>query len=105
MSTATQVCEFQKVSDTVRAMGGSEIKNCVPFNSSTTMRNVRVNLGIDEDLQMILEMDPSIIDIGNSANVQDYPLPKPPDKVVGRPPKSGGYVIVFKCRDLLDFSC
>lgn len=58
-------------------------------NSSNQMRNLRVHLGIDEDLKMILEMDPSIIDLG-VPNVQEY-NPKP-TKVVGLPPKSGGYV-------------
>lgn len=58
-------------------------------NSDTQMRNLRVHFGIDEDLKMILEMDPSIIDLG-VPNVQDY-NPKPA-RVVGLPPKSGGYV-------------
>lgn len=61
--------------------------------SPNQMRNLRVHFGIDEDLRMILEMDPSIIDLGVS-NIQDY-SPKP-TRVVGLPPKSGGYVIYIK---------
>lgn len=91
MSILPEVREFQKVSDTVCAMGCGEVGKGIAHDSNKPMRNVRVNLGIDEDLQMILEMDPSIIDLGISSNVQDYPSPKEPDKIIGRPPKSGGY--------------
>jgi hypothetical protein len=70
---------------------------------------VRVNIGIDEDLKMILDMDPSIIDVvvtdsqkqqlqvpSPSASLPP-PLPPPPDKVVGLPPRVGGYDLVMPC--------
>lgn len=62
-------------------------------NATNQMRNLRVQFGIDEDLRMILEMDPSIIDL-DVTNAQDY-NPKP-TKVIGLPPKSGGYVLLNK---------
>lgn len=70
---------------------------------------VRVNIGIDEDLKMILDMDPSIIDVvaTDSQRQQQQvpppspplppPLPPPPDKVVGLPPRAGGYDLVMSC--------
>lgn len=67
---------------------------------------VRVNIGIDEDLRMILDMDPSIIDVATDIERQQQqvsppapplppPLPPPPDKVVGLPPRAGGYDFVM----------
>lgn len=61
-------------------------------NKTNHMRNLRVHLGIDEDLKMILEMDPSIIDLGIQ-NVQEYNTNLTYPKVIGLPPKSGGYVL------------
>lgn len=69
---------------------------------------VRVNIGIDEDLKMILDMDPSIIDVATDNERQQQqvsppspplppPLPPPPDKVVGLPPRAGGYDFVMPC--------
>lgn len=78
--------EFQSVTDEVHAM-----RNAGLMTNDGAMRNVRVNLGIDEDLRMILEMDPSIIDLGN-ASLQDYGPPNQVDIMRGLPPKSGGYV-------------
>lgn len=64
--------------------------------------SVRVNLGIDENLRMTLEMDPSYADFGyvpdtnrdlagsgDSAGVSSENMY---GKVLGLPPKSGGYV-------------
>lgn len=46
-------------------------------------QGVKVTVGIDDDLQMILEMDPSIVDLGST--------PTAPDTiVVGLPPLTGG---------------
>ncbi|XP_036214289.1 uncharacterized protein Mitf isoform X3 [Bactrocera oleae] len=47
--------------------------------------NVRVTVGIDKDLEMILEMDPSIVDLGDIAVTE----PVEP-KVIGLPPSTGG---------------
>ncbi|XP_023165589.2 microphthalmia-associated transcription factor isoform X3 [Drosophila hydei] len=52
-------------------------------NKSTT--NIRVTVGIDKDLEMILEMDPSIVDLG------DITLKETTDtRVFGLPPLAGG---------------
>lgn len=45
--------------------------------------NVTVNVGIDEELRMILELDPDIIDLGSS-------LTKPVNILSGFLPFSGG---------------
>lgn len=86
MSTMSQMHEFQTVTDEIQAL-----RNAGLVTNEGAMRNVRVNLGIDEDLRMILEMDPSIIDVGNT-NLQDYGPPNQVDIIRGLPPKSGGYV-------------
>lgn len=97
MSTASQMHEFENVADKVSAMKNSGL----PLSNST-MRNVRVSLGIDEDLRMILEMDPSIIDLGNT-NVEDYSPQNYRHVLPGLPPKSGGYVdLKHKSHDLLN---
>ncbi|KAH8283230.1 hypothetical protein KR054_003405 [Drosophila jambulina] len=44
-------------------------------------KNIRVTVGIDKDLEMILEMDPSIVDFDNTAIEP---------RIVGLPPLSGG---------------
>lgn len=55
------------------------------INKKTNSANIRVNVGIDKDLEMILEMDPSIVDLGDIA-VGETTEPR----VVGLPPLSGG---------------
>lgn len=63
--------------------------------------NIKVTVGIDEDLQMILEMDPSIVDLSvdiigcTPANIGQSPCNTP--KMYGLPPITGGYVNCFKC--------
>lgn len=52
------------------------------FDDEKEMTNIKVTVGIDEDLKMILEMDPSIMDLG------DGNLDQP--KVLGLPPITGG---------------
>lgn len=55
------------------------------INKKPNSANVRVNVGIDKDLEMILEMDPSIVDLGDiGAGETTEP------RVVGLPPLSGG---------------
>uniref|UniRef100_A0A336LML8 CSON011283 protein n=1 Tax=Culicoides sonorensis TaxID=179676 RepID=A0A336LML8_CULSO len=44
---------------------------------------VKVQVGIDDDLQMILDLDPSIVDLGSTPNVIDQ-------TVTGLPPITGG---------------
>jgi hypothetical protein len=79
-----------------------------PVECKEIPTTVRVNIGIDEDLKMILDMDPSIIDVvtDNERHQQHVstpspsrppPLPPPPDKVVGLPPRAGGYDLVMPC--------
>lgn len=51
--------------------------------------SVKVTVGIDEDLRMILDMDPSIVDLGET------PIAEEP-KVLGLPPTSGGYLKEYK---------
>lgn len=46
-------------------------------------KNIQVMVGIDEDLKMILEMDPEIVDLGGL----EKPTAEP--KVMGLPPLSG----------------
>ncbi|KAH8316846.1 hypothetical protein KR074_003448, partial [Drosophila pseudoananassae] len=48
-------------------------------------KNIRVTVGIDRDLEMILEMDPSIVDLGD-ITLADTTEPR----IVGLPPLSGG---------------
>lgn len=51
------------------------------------LKQIKVNVGIDEDLKMILEMDPSLMDetldkaVGTSSSVVECP------KIIGLPPK------------------
>lgn len=40
-----------------------EINDSDKSDFSTDLANLKVTVGIDEDLQMILEMDPSIVDL------------------------------------------
>ncbi|XP_043657332.1 microphthalmia-associated transcription factor isoform X1 [Drosophila teissieri] len=55
--------------------------NCMPLG----MTNIRVTVGIDKDLEMILEMDPSIVDLGD-ISIAETTEPR----IVGLPPLSGG---------------
>ncbi|ACY70484.1 hypothetical protein DVIR88_6g0021 [Drosophila virilis] len=50
---------------------------------STT--NIRVTVGIDKDLEMILEMDPSIVDLGDITISETRE-----NRVMGLPPVTGG---------------
>ncbi|XP_017062747.2 uncharacterized protein LOC108102358 isoform X4 [Drosophila eugracilis] len=55
--------------------------DCMPMPAA----NVRVTVGIDKDLEMILEMDPSIVDLGD-VGIAEMAGPR----LVGLPPLSGG---------------
>jgi hypothetical protein len=80
-----------------------------PIASKEIPATVRVNIGIDEDLKMILDMDPSIMDVvatDGHRQQQQVPPPAPPlaplapppsDKVVALPPWAGGYDLVMLC--------
>ncbi|TDG38861.1 hypothetical protein AWZ03_014717 [Drosophila navojoa] len=62
------------------------ISSCIQkrLNEKSTT-NIRVSVGIDKDLEMILEMDPSIVDLG------DITVKEPTDtRVFGLPPLTGG---------------
>lgn len=68
--------------------------------------NIKVTVGIDEDLQMILEMDPSIVDLGvdvigcTPATITQSPCITP--KTLGLPPITGGYVFAIRCESLCE---
>lgn len=73
-----------------------EISDVINGNSdeNINLSNIKVTVGIDEDLQMILEMDPSIVDLGvdvigcTPATISPSHTPKS----FGLPPILGGYV-------------
>jgi hypothetical protein len=50
------------------------------------LKQIKINVGIDEDLKMILEMDPSIVDDGLDACAHIVEGPK----ITGLPPITGG---------------
>lgn len=54
-------------------------------STSENVSSVRVNLGLDADVKMILEMDPTIVNIGFD-NINDVCN----GKISGLPPKTGG---------------
>lgn len=56
-------------------------------DSNDLKTGVKVCVGIDDDLQMILDLDPGIVDLGST------PTTEP--KIVGLPPLTGGYVLQY----------
>lgn len=81
---AQNFCQME-TSDSVSNKNTNDDNN---FNLS----NIKVTVGIDEDLQMILEMDPSIVDLGvdvigcTPATISPSHTPK----AYGLPPILGG---------------
>lgn len=67
--------------------------------SNINLSNIKVTVGIDEDLRMILEMDPSIVDLGadiigcNPTSIARSHSNE--SKSLGLPPISGGYVSFY----------
>jgi hypothetical protein len=59
----------------------NDVKN--EFDTKS-QKNIRVMVGIDEDLEMILDMDPTIVDMGVAV------LPDEGPKICGLPPINGG---------------
>lgn len=61
-------------------------------DSNLNLSNIKVTVGIDEDLQMILEMDPSIVDLGVDVIgcTPDKISPSHTPKAYGLPPILGG---------------
>ncbi|XP_032597864.1 microphthalmia-associated transcription factor isoform X1 [Drosophila grimshawi] len=57
----------------------------VSHNEVKHTTNIRVNVGIDKDLEMILEMDPSIVDLGDIGVNETTET-----RIVGLPPLTGG---------------
>ncbi|XP_034112181.1 microphthalmia-associated transcription factor isoform X2 [Drosophila albomicans] len=77
----SSLMEFDE-SNTVPLISNTDTKRSVP---KTT--NIRVTVGIDKDLEMILEMDPSIVDLGDEiVGVRETT----DTRVVGLPPLTGG---------------
>ncbi|XP_017155616.1 microphthalmia-associated transcription factor isoform X1 [Drosophila miranda] len=68
--------------DSVVPLSGSSRRDGQTKSTATT--NIRVTVGIDKDLEMILEMDPSIVDLGDISTETTEP------RIVGLPPLSGG---------------
>lgn len=69
--------------DAIAMKGSPTIAKRSNFNSNSA--NIRVNVGIDKDLEMILEMDPSIVDLGDISAGETTE-----SRVVGLPPLAGG---------------
>lgn len=59
--------------------------------TSINRTNFRFTVGIDDDLQMILEMDPAIVDLGGGSAYM-LPTAAAAPRTLGLPPISGGYV-------------
>lgn len=72
------------------------------------LSKIKVTVGIDEDLRMILEMDPSIVDLGvdvigcTPAAITQSPCITP--RTYGLPPITGGYVVSTVIRALVEES-
>lgn len=73
---AEEIVELEQQKDIVKGVIRGETKEM--------KKNIQVMVGIDEDLKMILEMDPEIVDLGNVAKTTADP------KVLGLPPLTGG---------------
>lgn len=83
----------------------NEVRKCAISDPVKENPSIRVNLGIDENLRMILQMDPNLIDLRfdgkdnicdtfsskNFSDINGSTNSKSSDKVLGLPPKSGGY--------------
>ncbi|XP_016971375.1 uncharacterized protein LOC108038990 isoform X2 [Drosophila rhopaloa] len=69
--------------DVVYPLSVPRSSDCEYMPMATT--NIRVTVGIDKDLEMILEMDPSIVDLGE-IGIAETREPR----IVGLPPLSGG---------------
>lgn len=68
----------------------SEMNN---YDGNFNYSNIKVTVGIDEDLKMILEMDPSIVDLcSDIIGCTPANLARPDARKIGLPPISGGYV-------------
>lgn len=59
------------------------VKSVLRGETKDMKKNIQVMVGIDEDLKMILEMDPEIVDLGALEKTTAEP------KVMGLPPVSG----------------
>lgn len=62
----------------------------IPPLEDTPEETVKVQVGIDDDLQMILDLDPSIVDMGSTPTITISD-----QTVTGLPPITGGYVLFF----------
>lgn len=64
----------------------SKLSNELSDSDLNAMKSIKVTVGIDEDLKMILEMDPSIVDLGGTPTYGDVD-----DRNFSRlPPLTGG---------------
>lgn len=65
------------------SLGKDPVKVSIQGETKEMKKNIQVMVGIDEELKMILEMDPEIVDLGGVAKTPTEP------KVFGLPPLSG----------------
>lgn len=95
MESTSEVGELEENEDTEDDDEGDEVvaeemkekdivKSGIRGETKEMKKNIQVMVGIDEDLKMILEMDPEIVDLGNVAKTTADP------KVLGLPPLTGG---------------
>lgn len=85
-----QNCCQMEISDSASDKNTNDDNN--NNDNNFNLSNIKVTVGIDEDLQMILEMDPSIVDLGvdvigcTPATISPSHTPK----AYGLPPILGG---------------
>ncbi|XP_037724569.1 microphthalmia-associated transcription factor isoform X2 [Drosophila subpulchrella] len=86
-STAIEVGEEPPTIQATDNIGKAYPSTDLSFGDNVPMAttNIRVTVGIDKDLEMILEMDPSIVDLGD-ISIAEATEPR----IVGLPPLSGG---------------
>lgn len=88
----TQKCCKMEISDTTAI---DETRSIDHIDENFNISNIKVTVGIDEDLQMILDLDPSIVDLGvdvigcTPATISPTHTPKTLG-IPGLPPIMGG---------------
>lgn len=84
---SSDACAHNEQTSPIYDSGSTSLSVEQPSQKEKEFTQIQVNVGIDEDLKMILEMDPSLMDVTlekaveASAHVVDCP------KILGLPPK------------------